>query len=150
MKLADGTGKVKQVNRFEMRASQLETLPPVPEVHCPSPRSSQLETDSTSSAEDALVWIDEANPQQIPFIPETPQLLPSAVPLISADEDVSGVDPNPSSDEEEAPQPRRTQRTTAGQHTNPYNLPRSTVTSASLGVVGAAALFESSVGSNCA
>ncbi|MCJ8740775.1 hypothetical protein PDJAM_G00063060 [Pangasius djambal] len=74
---------------------------------------------------------------------------PSAVPPTPAG-DLSGGDPNPSCDEEEAPQLRRTQRTTAGQHTNPYNLPRSTVTSASLGVVGAAVLSESGVGSDSA
>lgn len=148
--LADGTGNVKQVNRFEMRASQLDALPCAPDVPQPSSRPSCLESNSTSSAEDTLVWIDEVDPRQMPLIPEVPQPAPSAVLSTPADEDETDGDPNPSCDQEEAPQLRRTQRTTAGQHTNPYNLPRSVVTSASLGGVGAAALLEIGAGSDCA
>lgn len=52
---ADGNGNVRQVNRFEMRASQLKILPILPEVPHPPSRPSCPEHDSTSSAGDILM-----------------------------------------------------------------------------------------------
>lgn len=77
----------------------------------------------------------------MPLIREAPQTVLSTVPSTLIDEGGTGGDPNTPRYEQEASQPRRTHQTTAGQHTNPYNLPRSTVTSANLGVVGAAVFF---------
>ena len=63
--LADGTGNVRQVHRTEMRATQLEALPSVPEVTEPSPQSSHQDSDPESTGdEDTLAWIDREMPNQ--------------------------------------------------------------------------------------
>lgn len=145
--LADETSNVRQVHRTEIRASQLDIIPSVPKVPQPSTKTTYPEGNSTCSDEDVLTWIEEAIPTPIAAVtPDPPSTAPNEVAEVPVGED-EGWDEDDDDDdsdegnpqlEDRSPGLRRTRWVTAGKHKNPYNLPRSTVSSASVGVVRAA------------
>ena len=140
--LADGTGNVRQVNRTEMRAAQVEALPSVPAVTEPSPQSRHQNGDPESSGEeDTLAWIGRETNQPVAVAqqdihPPTPD---GAESTHGVDHEAPDGDSSSSHSEQEMPTIRRTSRSTAGKNSNPHNLPRSTVSSHDAGVVRAAA-----------
>lgn len=149
--LADGTGNVRQVHRTEIKASQLETIPNVVKVSQPCTKSTCSESNLTCSDEDALTWIEEVRPIPTAVVTvDLPPTAPNEALEISVGEDEGGDE---GEDDEvrnsqlqgRSPGLRRTRRATAGKHQNPHNLPRSAVSSANVGMVGAAASFEGDV-----
>lgn len=142
--LVDGTGNVRQVHRTEIKASQLETIPSVAKVPQPSTKSTCPESNLTCSDEHVLTWIEVRPIPTAAVTTDLPPTAPNEASEIPVGED-EGCDEGDDGEvgnsplQGRSPGLRRTRRATAGKHQNPHNLPRSAVSSANVGMVGAAA-----------
>lgn len=163
--LVDGASNAHRVHRTEMRAARLEDQPCEPVIPQPCPQAGAQEGELDSEEEDYSEWpTKEKSILSVDSFPEGAYhvLTPGREKSVQeADSDAQG-DVIPVSDgleqeilqphshqascQQEMPQPqdemltlRRTSRPTAGQHSNPYHLPQSAVTSFYVGAVGAAA-----------